>query len=212
MEQIATSIYEQMEAKMNKNIKDAEAARLNETNCTEEKEIKKMENKYNKDYTITGKITSKVVNTICSVAVNYNMFPVDMGFKLNNLNDTEFRLYATKVMRYAMDNPFSMIEYATQKDHDKRFYDFRDKVKHLVDDSITAPIPAPQKDYHIPTDTEIRLKNDCDWKDLEIEHLKARLKKAAECYIAIRDFSTFCIDEYLEAGKQTRKGSDIIVK
>ena len=35
MEQIATPIYEQMEAKMNKNIKDAEAARLNETNCTE---------------------------------------------------------------------------------------------------------------------------------------------------------------------------------
>lgn len=200
MEQIATSVYEQMEAKMDKNIKDAEAARLTTTDCTEEKETKKM-------FKVYETITLKTMQTVFSKAADTGLTPVDLGFKLNNLTEEDFRIYAEKLMN--MEAP--KLEYPTPEDRNAVFYKLYDLNKHMA---VTRPIPVqpPKRDYHIPTDTEISLRNDSDWKDLEIEHLKARLAKATECYIALRDFSTYCIDEYLEAGKQTRKGSDVIVK
>ena len=150
---------------------------------TFEKEINTMNEKYiNEDYIIGDKITSKIMNHVCSIAINFDTKPVDLGFKLNNLNDSEFRLYAKKLMRHVLDNSTPLYEYPSQQDHDKAFYDFRAKNKHLIDDSKTVKAPEPKSECHIPTQFEINAKYNCEWKDLEIQMLKERLLAAADAY------------------------------
>lgn len=142
------------------------------------------ENKYNEDYVITGPITSTIMNFICTKAVEYNKYPVDFEFKLNNLNETEFKFYALQLMRYVYENPFDVIEYPTQQERNKKFYDFRAKNKHLVDDSRKVAPPIPQKKYPIPTDTDIKFRNDAELLALAmhtIEELSSKLLLAREC-------------------------------
>ena len=175
---------------------------------TFEKEIKTMnETTYiNEDYIIKGKITSKIMNHVCSIAINFDTKPVDLGFKLNNLNDSEFRLYAKKLMRHVLDNATPLYEYPTQQDHDKAFYDFRDKNKHLVDDSRTVPTPAAKPEYHIPTDTDIKFRNDAELLDLAmqtIEQLSQRITNAADCY----RFMEAIIQDYESKQPKRRKTS-----
>ena len=148
-----------------------------------EKEINTMnETTYtNEDYIIKDKITSTIMNTVCSMAINFNRLPVDLGFKLNNLNATEFKLYAKLLYRHVLDNATPFYEYSDKKTHDKAFYDFRDKNKHLVDDSRTVPVPT-QSECHIPTQFEINAKNNCEWKDLQIAYLTERLNNATDAY------------------------------
>ena len=141
------------------------------------------ENYINEDYIINGKITSKIMNHVCSIAINFDTKPVDLGFKLNNLNDTEFRLYAKKLMRHVLDNSVPLYEYPSQQDHDKAFYDFRAKNKHLIDDTKTVKAPAPSPEYHIPTDTDIKFKNDAELLALAmqtIDELSKRILTARE--------------------------------
>ena len=149
-----------------------------------EKEINTMnENYINEDYIIGDKITSKIMNHVCSIAINFDTKPVDLGFKLNNLNDSEFRLYAKKLFRHVLDNATPFYEYPTQQDHDKAFYDFRAKNKHLIDDTKTVKAPAPLSEYHIPTDTDIKFKNDAELLALAmqtIEELSKRILTARE--------------------------------
>ena len=151
-----------------------------------EKEINTMNEKYiNEDYIIGDKITSKIMNFVCSIAINFDTKPVDLGFKLNNLNDAEFRLYAKKLMRHVLDNATPYYEYPSQQDRDKAFYDFRDKNKHLIDDTKTVKAPAPKSEYHVPTDTDIKFRNDAELLDLAmqtIEQLSQRITNAADCY------------------------------
>ena len=148
-----------------------------------EKEINNMDEKYiNEDYIIGDKITSTIMNYVCSIAINFDVKPVDLGFKLNNLNDSEFRLYAKKLMRHVLDNSTPIHEYPSQYDHDKAFYDFRAKNKHLIDDTKTVKAPAPLSDKHVPTQFEINAKYNCEWKDLEIQMLKERLLAAGDAY------------------------------
>ena len=151
---------------------------------TFEKEINNMDEKYiNEDYIIGDKITSKIMNHVCSIAINFDTKPVDLGFKLNNLNDSEFRLYAKKLMRHVLDNATPLYEYPSQQDHDKAFYDFRAKNKHLIDDTRTVKAPVPRPEYHIPTDTDIKFKNDAELLALAmqtIEELSKRILTARE--------------------------------
>ena len=163
---------------------EAETARQHDEDIIFEKEINTMNEKYiNEDYIIGDKITSKVMNHVCSIAINFDTKPVDLGFKLNNLNDTEFRLYAKKLMRHVLDNSVPLYEYPSQQDHDKAFYDFRAKNKHLIDDTKTVKAPAPKPEYHIPTDTDIKFKNDAELLALAmqtIEELSKRILTARE--------------------------------
>ena len=169
---------------------------------TFEKEINNMnENYINEDYIIGDKITSKIMNHVCSIAINFDTKPVDLGFKLNNLNDSEFRLYAKKLMRHVLDNATPYYEYPSQQDHDKAFYDFRAKNKHLIDDTKTVKAPKPE--YHIPTQFEINAKYNCEWKDLEIEMLKDRLLAAADAY----RFMEAIIQDYESKQPKRRKTS-----
>ena len=152
---------------------------------TFEKEIKTMnETTYtNEDYIIKDKITSTIMNTVCSMAINFNRLPVDLGFKLNNLNATEFKLYAKLLYRHVLDNATPFYEYPDKQAHDKAFYNFRDKNKHLVDDSRTVPTPASKPEYHIPTDTDIKFRNDAELLALAmqtIEELSKRILTARE--------------------------------
>lgn len=151
---------------------------------TFEKEINNMDEKYiNEEYIIGDKITSKIMNHVCSIAINFDTKPVDLGFKLNNLNDSEFRLYAKKLMRHVLDNSVPVHEYPSQQDHDKAFYDFRAKNKHLIDDTKTVKAPASKPEYHIPTDTDIKFKNDAELLALAmqtIEELSKRILTARE--------------------------------
>ena len=152
---------------------------------TFEKEIKTMnETTYtNEDYIIKDKITSDIMNYVCTTAIDYDRYPVDLGFKLNNLNASEFKLYAKLLMRYAHENPFSVHEYSEKKLRDQAFYNFRDKNKHLKDDTRTAPAPASKPEYHIPTDTDIKFKNDAELLALAmqtIEELSKRILTARE--------------------------------
>ena len=150
---------------------------------TFEKEIKTMnETTYtNEDYIIKDKITSNIMNYVCTTAIDYDRYPVDLGFKLNNLNASEFKLYAKLLMRYAYENPFSVHEYSEKKLRDRAFFNFRDKNKNLIDDTRTAPVPT-QSECHIPTQFEINAKHNCEWKDLEIEMLKQRIAAATDAY------------------------------
>lgn len=169
-----------------------------------EKEINTMnENYINEDYIIGDKITSKIMNHVCSIAINFDTKPVDLGFKLNNLNDSEFRLYAKKLMRHVLDNSTPLYEYPTQYDHDKAFYDFRAKNKHLIDDTKTVKAPAPESEYHIPTQFEINAKYNCEWKDLEIQMLRDRLLAAADAY----RFMEAIIQDYESKQPKRRKTS-----
>ena len=169
-----------------------------------EKEINTMnENHINEDYIIGDKITSKIMNHVCSIAINFDTKPVDLGFKLNNLNDSEFRLYAKKLMRHVLDNSTPLYEYPTQYDHDKAFYDFRAKNKHLIDDTKTVKAPAPESEYHIPTQFEINAKYNCEWKDLEIQMLRDRLLAAADAY----RFMEAIIQDYESKQPKRRKTS-----
>ena len=169
-----------------------------------EKEINNMnENYINEDYIIGDKITSKIMNHVCSIAINFDTKPVDLGFKLNNLNDSEFRLYAKKLMRHVLDNATPYYEYPSQQDHDKAFYDFRAKNKHLIDDTKTVKAPATQSECHIPTQFEINAKYNCEWKDLEIEMLKDRLLAAADAY----RFMEAIIQDYESKQPKRRKTS-----
>ena len=169
-----------------------------------EKEINTMnENYINEDYIIGDKITSKIMNHVCSIAINFDTKPVDLGFKLNNLNDSEFRLYAKKLMRHVLDNSTPLYEYPTQYDHDKAFYDFRAKNKHLIDDTKTVKAPAPESEYHIPTQFEINAKHNCEWKDLEIQMLRDRLLAAADAY----RFMEAIIQDYESKQPKRRKTS-----
>ena len=169
-----------------------------------EKEINTMDEKYiNEDYIIGDKITSKIMNHVCSIAINFDTKPVDLGFKLNNLNDSEFRLYAKKLMRHVLDNSVPLYEYPSQQDHDKAFYDFRDKNKHLIDDTKTVKAPAPESEYHIPTQFEINAKYNCEWKDLEIAMLKQRIAAATDAY----RFMEAIIQDYESKQPKRRKTS-----
>ena len=171
---------------------------------TFEKEINTMDEKYiNEDYIIGDKITSKIMNHVCSIAINFDTKPVDLGFKLNNLNDSEFRLYAKKLMRHVLDNATPLYEYPSQQDHDKAFYDFRAKNKHLIDDSKTVKAPATLSDKHIPTQFEINAKYNCEWKDLEIEMLKQRIAAATDAY----RFMEAIIQDYESKQPKRRKTS-----
>ena len=171
---------------------------------TFEKEINNMDEKYiNEDYIIGDKITSKIMNHVCSIAINFDTKPVDLGFKLNNLNDSEFRLYAKKLMRHVLDNATPLYEYPSQQDHDKAFYDFRAKNKHLIDDSKTVKAPATLSDKHIPTQFEINAKYNCEWKDLEIEMLKQRIAAATDAY----RFMEAIIQDYESKQPKRRKTS-----
>ena len=169
-----------------------------------EKEINTMDEKYiNEDYIIGDKITSKIMNHVCSIAINFDTKPVDLGFKLNNLNDSEFRLYAKKLMRHVLDNATPFYEYPSQYDHDKAFYDFRAKNKHLIDDTKTVKAPEPKPEYHIPTQFEINAKYNCEWKDLEIEMLKQRIAAATDAY----RFMEAIIQDYESKQPKRRKTS-----
>ena len=172
-----------------------------------EKEINTMDEKYiNEDYIIGDKITSKIMNHVCSIAINFDTKPVDLGFKLNNLNDSEFRLYAKKLMRHVLDNATPYYEYPTQQAHDKAFYDFRDKNKHLIDDTKTVKAPAPKPEYHIPTDTAIKFRNDAELLDLAmqtIEQLSQRITNAADAY----RFMEAIIQDYESKQPKRRKTS-----
>ena len=174
---------------------------------TFEKEINTMDEKYiNEDYIIGDKITSKIMNHVCSIAINFDTKPVDLGFKLNNLNDSEFRLYAKKLMRHVLDNATPYYEYPTQQAHDKAFYDFRDKNKHLIDDTKTVKAPAPKPEYHIPTDTDIKFRNDAELLDLAmqtIEQLSQRITNAADAY----RFMEAIIQDYESKQPKRRKTS-----
>ena len=174
---------------------------------TFEKEINTMDEKYiNEDYIIGDKITSKIMNHVCSIAINFDTKPVDLGFKLNNLNDTEFRLYAKKLMRHVLDNSTPLYEYPSQQDHDKAFYDFRAKNKHLIDDTKTVKAPAPKAEYHIPTDTDIKFRNDAELLDLAmqtIEQLSQRITNAADSY----RFMEAIIQDYESKQPKRRKTS-----
>ena len=175
---------------------------------TFEKEIKTMnETTYtNEDYIIKDKITSTIMNTVCSMAINFNRLPVDLGFKLNNLNDSEFRLYAKKLMRHVLDNATPLYEYPSQQDHDKAFYDFRAKNKHLIDDTKTVKAPEPKPEYHIPTDTDIKFRNDAELLDLAmqtIEQLSQRIANAADAY----RFMEAIIQDYESKQPKRRKTS-----
>ena len=161
------------------------------------------ENYINEDYIIGDKITSKIMNHVCSIAINFDTKPVDLGFKLNNLNDSEFRLYAKKLMRHVLDNSTPLYEYPSQYDHDKAFYDFRAKNKHLIDDTKTVKAPEPKPEYHIPTQFEINAKYNCEWKDLEIEMLKQRIAAATDAY----RFMEAIIQDYESKQPKRRKTS-----
>ena len=172
-----------------------------------EKEINTMDEKYiNEDYIIGDKITSKIMNHVCSIAINFDTKPVDLGFKLNNLNDSEFRLYAKKLMRHVLDNSTPLYEYPTQQDHDKAFYDFRAKNKHLIDDTKTVKAPASKPEYHIPTDTDIKFKNDAELLALAmqtIEQLSQRITNAADAY----RFMEAIVQDYESKQPKRRKTS-----
>ena len=167
---------------------EAETARQHDEDIIFEKEINTMNEKYiNEDYIIGDKITSKVMNHVCSIAINFDTKPVDLGFKLNNLNDTEFRLYAKKLMRHVLDNSVPLYEYPSQQDHDKAFYDFRAKNKHLIDDTKTVKAPAPKPEYHIPTDTDIKFKNDAELLALAMQTIEELSKRILTAREAVRN-------------------------
>ena len=160
--------YEIMEAKMTAHIRDLEAQRA-------EKDKPGYANapEHIKEYNITGKITTSILQYVCSVAADYNIMPIDMGYKLNNLTKTVFIAYAHDLVTYSYAHPAYRAKYDTKKDRDHQFYRLRDDNKCLVDDSTNIPASAyvPAKEYHIPTDTEIRLKNDLEWTNLKVEYL-----------------------------------------
>lgn len=139
-------------------------------------------------------ITDRILKVVFTRAADTKLTPVDLGFKLNNLTETEFRFYANKLMN--MDT--KKAKYQSKEDRDKVFFRLYDINNHLIKNK---PM----------TDKEIRLKNNNDWKDLQIAYLLNRLDKAKDCYRELRDFSEECIDQYLEAGQATRKGSRVIV-
>ena len=171
--------YEIMEAKMTAHIRDLEAQRA-------EKDKPGYANapEHIKEYNITGKITTSILQYVCSVAADYNIMPVDMGYKLNNLTKMEFIAYAHDLVTYSYAHPAYRAKYDTKKDRDHQFYRLRDDNKCLVDDSTNIPASAyvPAKEYHIPTDTEISLRNDLEWMTLKVEHLADRLSNSADAY------------------------------
>lgn len=188
MKETTKTDYEAIQDQMTKNIRATEAIRADKDKQGYAGTTTNIKENFKMEYNITGKITSKVLNYISSVAVDYNVMPVDMKFHLNNLSETEFKLYAHNLMDYAYAHPFDVVEYPTKQDRDTRFYNFRDCNKHLIDDSTNIPVSAytPAKEYHIPTDTEIRLKNDLEWTNLKVEYLADRLNNSADAYLFMK--------------------------
>ena len=188
MKETTKTDYEAIQDQMTKNIRATEAIRADKDKAGYAGTTTNIKENIKMEYNITGKITSKVLNYISSVAVDYNVMPVDMKFHLNNLSETEFKLYAHNLMDYAYAHPFDTVVYATKQDRDSRFYNFRDCNKHLIDDSTNIPASAyvPAKEYHIPTDTEIRLKNDLEWTNLKVEYLADRLNNSADAYLFMK--------------------------
>ena len=173
------------------------------------------ETEYNKAFQLHPKadLTWAIFYKVCNTAADYATFPVDMGFKLNNLNATEFRLYANKLMQWVHDTKPALAHYEQANGRDKAFYDFRDKNKAIMTTKPKTEYKAPAQDPHsLPTDRELLLKKQLEDKDAEIQQLKTRLNNAAIAYKELRDFAYYVTDAYLEAGQNTRKGCKVVVR
>lgn len=161
----------------------------------------------------SAELTWNFFYRICNTAADYATFPVDMGFKLNNLNATEFRIYANRLLQWVHDNTPTPAQYEQPNGRDKAFYNFRDQNKTIMTTKPKTEYKAPAQDPHsLPTDRELLLKKQLDDRDAEIHHLKTRLNNAAIAYKELRDFAYYTTDAYLEAGQNTRKGCKVIVK
>lgn len=191
-----TSEYEARQAQDTKNIRDTEAARTQQTQYanTNEKESNEM-----KDTFTVKTITAKVINMIASWTVDYNYTPINAGFKDNKLNETEFRLFATKLYNYKQTH--DKVTYDSLDARAQIFYRLRDTWSTLT--CVTVPPKAPEKQYNVPTDTDL-LKT--------IETLRSEKKALRDNANAFYKWAMYCTDEYLKAGQLTKKGERVIVR
>ena len=76
-----------------------------------------------------ARITSKVYAYVTNVMVDLQVYPVDVGFKLNNLSRPEFIAFANKVMNL----PREIKPYASEKERTREFFHFYNLNKKLIE-------------------------------------------------------------------------------
>lgn len=148
-----------------------------------------------------ARITSKVYAYVCNVGTDLQIYPVDLKFKLNNLSRPEFIAYANKVMNL----PRETKAYATEKERTREFFHFYNLNKHLIEGETK---PSYEQ---LENNTEL-LQLYVSQLEAKVTHLSHRIENAAAYFRKYDEVSKIVIDEILEAGKQTKKGVNIIVK
>lgn len=148
-----------------------------------------------------AKITSKVYAYVCNVAVDTLLYPVYMGFKLNNLSRPEFIAYANRMMNL----PREIQAYASEKDRTREFFHFYNLNKHLIEGE-TKP------SYEELSNNVELLQLYVSQLEAKNTHLQHRLENAAAYFKQYDAVAQTVVDELLIAGKQTKKGVNIIVK
>lgn len=143
-------------------------------------------------FVIRGDITSKQLQLIANAYADLDLEPIALGFKDNNLNETELKLYATKIMEYKHKHSELIINYEGGLDNivrREKFFNFYNKYKQFV---VTKG----------RTNAELQS---------TVEALKvanARLEKATTCYRELRDFALMVTETYISHAPKTFKIAD----
>ena len=148
-----------------------------------------------------AKITSKVYAYVTNVMVDLQVYPVDIGFKLNNLSRPEFIAFANKVMNL----PRETKAYASEKERTREFFHFYNLNKHLIEGE-TKP------SYEQLSNNVELLQLYVSQLEAKVTHLSHRIENAATYFKQYDAVAQTVVDELLIAGKQTKKGVNIIVK